>query len=127
MPCIRISGVNKKFGETHAVRDLDLEVPKGSLCGFLGPNGAGKSTTIRMIMSIIYPDSGSIEVLGGSALRNKDRIGYLPEERGVYRKMRVGDFLSYMALLKELPRRGLADRIQGWLDRLDLGDCTRGL
>jgi ABC-2 type transport system ATP-binding protein len=120
-----MTGVNKRFGPTHAVRDLDLEVATGSLCGFVGPNGAGKSTTIRMIMSIIYPDSGNIEVLGGSAMGSKDRIGYLPEERGLYRKMRVCDFLSYMALLKEVPRKGLADRIQSWLDRVDLGDCTR--
>ena len=90
---ISIRGVSKNFGATQAVRGLDLDVPRGSLCGFLGPNGAGKSTTIRMIMSIIYPDSGSIDVLGSSALQNKDRIGYLPEERGVYRKMRVGEFI----------------------------------
>ena len=73
-PAIRILGVNKHFGTTHAVRNLDFEVPVGSVCGFLGPNGAGKSTTIRMIMSIIYPDSGSIDVLGGTALVLKDRI-----------------------------------------------------
>ena len=92
---ISIRGVSKNFGATQAVRALDLDVPRGSLCGFLGPNGAGKSTTIRMIMSIIYPDTGSIDVLGSSALKNKDRIGYLPEERGVYRKMRVED-VSFM-------------------------------
>ena len=119
-PAIRIDGVNKRFGSTHAVRDLDLIVPSGSICGFLGPNGAGKSTTIRMIMSIIYPDSGSIEVLGSGALANKDRIGYLPEERGVYRKMRVGEFLRYIARLKGVPKAGLKQRIEDWLERVDL-------
>jgi ABC-2 type transport system ATP-binding protein len=117
---IVIRGVNKSFGRTHAVRDLNLEVPRGSLCGFLGPNGAGKSTTIRMIMSIIYPDAGSIQVLGGSALASKDRIGYLPEERGVYRKMRVGEFLEYMGKLKGVPRNDLTQRVGRWLERVGL-------
>ncbi len=122
---IFLEGVNKSFGSTHAVRDLDLVVPQGSLCGFLGPNGAGKTTTIRMIMSIIYPDRGSIEVLSGSALRSKDRIGYLPEERGLYRKMRVGDFLEYMALLKGVRRRDLSSHVKQWLERLQLPDIYR--
>jgi ABC-2 type transport system ATP-binding protein len=122
---ISIRGVNKRFGSTHAVRDLELDVPRGSLCGFLGPNGAGKSTTIRMIMSIIYPDSGSIQVLGGNALASKDRIGYLPEERGVYRKMRVAEFLDYMARLKGVPPAGLAKRINEWLERVELAHAGR--
>ncbi len=117
---IRISGVTKRFGQTKAVDHLDLVVPRGALCGFLGPNGAGKSTTIRMIMSIIYPDEGTIEVLGGSALESKDRIGYLPEERGVYRKMRVGEFLHYMGRLKGLPGRGLRSVVERWLERVEL-------
>jgi ABC-2 type transport system ATP-binding protein len=121
---ISIKGVSKSFGSTQAVRNLDLDVPRGSLCGFLGPNGAGKSTTIRMIMSIIYPDSGSIDVLGSSALKNKDRIGYLPEERGVYRKMRVGEFIEYMGRLKGV-RSGLRERTQQWLDRMELPDTYR--
>jgi len=119
---IDIQGVNKRFAATHAVRDLDLAVPTGSLCGFLGPNGAGKSTTIRMIMSIIYPDSGSISVLGANALRNKDRIGYLPEERGLYRKMRVGDFLRYIATLKGARYPGIRNDIREWLERIDLSE-----
>jgi len=124
-PAISIRGVHKRFGSTHAVRGLDLAVPAGSLCGFLGPNGAGKSTTIRMIMSIIYPDEGSIDVLGSSALDNKDRIGYLPEERGLYRKMRVGEFLDYMARLKGMPAAGLAKCIEQWLDRVELPGVVR--
>ncbi|MCH7799200.1 MAG: ATP-binding cassette domain-containing protein [Planctomycetes bacterium] len=122
---IQLRGVSKSFGATRAVRDLCLEVPAGSLCGFLGPNGAGKTTTLRMIMSIIYPDQGEIDVLGGNALKSKDRIGYLPEERGVYRKMRVGDFLHYIATLKGVPRRNLAAHIQQWLERIELPDVYR--
>ena len=87
--------------EKVAVDDLDLMVPEGALYGFIGPNGAGKTTTIRMIMSILFPDRGELSVLGHrSALEAKDRIGYLPEERGVYKKMKVGAFLTYMARLK---------------------------
>ena len=122
---ISIQNVNKRFGDTHAVRELNLDVPKGSLCGFLGPNGAGKSTTIRMIMSIIYPDTGSIQVLGSSALKNKDRIGYLPEERGLYRKMRVGEFLEYIAKLKGVQIRDLAAHVREALDRIQLPDVFR--
>ena len=120
---ISIRGVTKSFGGTAAVRDLDLQVPRGSLCGFLGPNGAGKSTTIRMIMSIIYQDSGEIEVLGASALSVKDRIGYLPEERGLYRTMKVGEYLDYIGRLKGADRRTLKSYIQHWLARLDLPDA----
>jgi ABC-2 type transport system ATP-binding protein len=117
---IQIRSVNKSFGSTRAVRDLNLDVPDGSLCGFLGPNGAGKSTTIRMIMSIIYPDSGSVRVLGGSAIKAKDRIGYLPEERGLYRKMRVGEFLMYIGRLKGMRGDTLRRRISNWLERVEL-------
>jgi ABC-2 type transport system ATP-binding protein len=117
---IHVQGVHKAFGELRAVDGIDFRVPVGSLCGFLGPNGAGKSTTIRMIMSIIYPDSGSISVLDGSALDRKDAIGYLPEERGVYRKMPVGQFIRYIARLKGVPGRGLTERIDEWLERMEL-------
>jgi len=119
-PAILIEGARKQFRDTVAVRELDLRIETGSLCGFLGPNGAGKSTTIRMIMSIILADSGRIEVLGGSALDAKDRIGYLPEERGLYRKMRVGEFLGYIGKLKGVPKRTSAARAQQWLERLEL-------
>ena len=121
----RVEAVSKRFGEVRAVDDIAFSIPEGSLCGFLGPNGAGKSTTIRMIMSIIYPDSGGISVLGGSALDRKDAIGYLPEERGVYRKMRVGDFITYMARLKGMPTGGLSGRIDDWLERMELGGVRR--
>ena len=121
---ISIRGCEKSFGATRAVRGLDLDVPVGSLCGFLGPNGAGKSTTIRMIMSIIYPDAGSVDVLGSSALVNKDRIGYLPEERGLYRKMRVGEYLQYIATLKGVGA-GAAGKVTEWLDRIELPGVAR--
>ncbi len=100
-PAILLRGVTKRFGETRAVADLSLEVPRGRLYGLIGPNGAGKTTAIRMIMSILQPDSGTVSVLGRrSALEAKDRIGYLPEERGLYRKMRVAAFLEYIGRLK---------------------------
>ncbi len=117
---VSIDGVFKRFGNVHAVKDISLEIPERSLCGFLGPNGAGKSTAIRMIMSIITPDAGTVEVLGSSALKMKDRIGYLPEERGLYRKMKVGEFIGYMARLKGVHASGLARRIDDWLERLAL-------
>ncbi|MBM3991476.1 MAG: ATP-binding cassette domain-containing protein [Planctomycetes bacterium] len=118
---ISIRGVEKRFGERVAVEGLDLEIARGSLCGVLGPNGAGKSTTIRMVLSILYPDRGTIEVLGGNALAAKERIGYLPEERGLYRTMRVGEYLAFIARLKGVPRAGLAARVRDWLERIELG------
>ncbi|MCK4872260.1 MAG: ATP-binding cassette domain-containing protein [Phycisphaerales bacterium] len=118
--------INKTFGSKRAVIDLDLTVPEGSLCGFLGPNGAGKTTTIRMIMSIIFPNDGKIEVLGRkSAIESKDRIGYLPEERGLYRKMRVGSFLAYVARIKGVKSPTLSHTIKEWLDRVGLADCYK--
>lgn len=124
---ILLDGVVKTFGDKKAVDHLDLMVPTGSVCGFLGPNGAGKTTTIRMVMSIIYPDSGRIEVLGKkSAIESKDRIGYLPEERGVYRKMKVGDFLAYIARLKGVDTgASLTKTIDDWLDRVQLADVRK--
>jgi ABC-2 type transport system ATP-binding protein len=116
-----LKGVTKTFGDKRAVDDLNLAIPQGSLCGFIGPNGAGKTTTIRMIMSILFPDQGEISVLGhDSALKAKDRIGYLPEERGLYRKMKVGAFLRYLGALKDVPPSRLKSLIPKWLARLDL-------
>lgn len=120
---ITISGVTKRFRDKVAVDSLDLVVPKGTVCGFLGPNGAGKTTTIRMVMSIFYPDEGTISVLGkASAIESKDRIGYLPEERGVYRKMKVGAFLTYIGKLKGVQAKTLSKRIDEWLERVELPD-----
>jgi ABC-2 type transport system ATP-binding protein len=119
---IELRNITKRFGQTTAVDNLNLVIPQGGLYGFIGPNGAGKTTAIRIIMSILFPDSGDLSVMGhASALKAKDRIGYLPEERGVYRKMRVGAFLNYLARLKGLKESGLDKRIQALLDRVGLG------
>ena len=118
---IVLKGVRKAFGTTLAVQDLHLSVPRGSLCGVIGPNGAGKTTTLRMIMSILFPDAGELSVLGcASALEAKERIGYLPEERGVYRKMRVGKFLAYMGQLKGMSEQAATARAHEYLARLGL-------
>ena len=120
---IVLRNLNKSFGSKSAVRDLDLTVPQGGLYGFIGPNGAGKTTTIRMIMAIMFQDRGEIQVLGHkSALEAKDRIGYLPEERGVYKKMKVGAFLNYIGRLKGDERPDLSQRVRTWLERVGLKD-----
>jgi ABC-2 type transport system ATP-binding protein len=118
---IDLRAVTKTFGALTAVERLDLTIPRGALYGFIGPNGAGKTTTIRMIMSILLADSGDLRVLGkASALEAKDRIGYLPEERGVYRKMKVAAYLSYIARLKGMPERGLRERVYAAIERIGL-------
>jgi ABC-2 type transport system ATP-binding protein len=122
-PALRLHGIRKTFGSTTAVHDLDLTVPTGALYGVIGPNGAGKTTTIRLIMSILFPDVGELLVLGHrSALEAKNRIGYLPEERGVYRKMRVGAFLTYMARLKSMSAAGLPVLVTRSLERVGLAE-----
>ncbi|MEM9373727.1 MAG: ATP-binding cassette domain-containing protein [Planctomycetota bacterium] len=122
---IEMRGVRKTFGRKVAVEGIDLEVPAGSLYGFIGPNGAGKTTTIRMIMSILFPDAGELSVLGRrSAVESKDRIGYLPEERGVYKKMKVGAFLRHMGRLKNADRTKLDRTVDTWLERVGLGDVS---
>ena len=118
---IRMAGVTKTFGRMTAVADLHMEVPRGGLYGFIGPNGAGKTTTIRMIMSILLPDAGEISILGHrSALEAKDRIGYLPEERGLYKRMKVRPFLRYLARLKGADGPDLDRRIAVALERVGL-------
>jgi ABC-2 type transport system ATP-binding protein len=121
---ISLRGVRKAFGAKVAVENLDLAIPTGSVIGLIGPNGAGKTTTIRIVMSILFPDSGSVEVLGkASAVESKDRIGYLPEERGLYKKMRVGAFLRYMAALKGVHAPDA--KVREWLARVGLADNER--
>jgi ABC-2 type transport system ATP-binding protein len=118
---IELSGVTKRFGRHTAVEQLDLVVPEGTVYGFIGPNGSGKTTTLRMILRIFYPESGVVRVLGldhGEAA--DDRIGYLPEERGLYKKMRVRDVLRFFAELKG--RRDRHGAIDEWLGRMDLTD-----
>jgi ABC-2 type transport system ATP-binding protein len=125
-PALELRGISKSFGSTMAVTDLDLVVPRGAFYGVIGPNGAGKTTSIRMIMSILFPDAGQLSVLGhASALEAKDRIGYLPEERGVYRKMRVGAFLHYIARLKGMSGATVQERARELLARVGLPDVER--
>jgi len=123
-PVVEIQSVTKRYGDFAAVSDLSLMIPRGSVYGLLGPNGAGKTTTIRMIMSIIYPDEGKVALFGGRG-DGKDqshRIGYLPEERGLYKKMKVIDLLIFLAEIKGEPRAKARAGAQAWLERLGLGD-----
>src|SRR5215470_6080043 len=119
MSAVTIDHVTKTFGPHTAVDDLCLEVPEGSIYGFIGPNGSGKTTTLRMVMRILHPDAGRITVLGeeGQGAAN-DRVGYLPEERGLYKQMKVRDVLRFYAELKGCRHSG--PRIAAWLDRLGL-------
>ncbi|MEM1202801.1 MAG: ATP-binding cassette domain-containing protein [Acidobacteriota bacterium] len=117
-----IDGVTKRFGPVLAVDDFSMRVPQGTICGFLGQNGAGKTTTLRMVMSILYPDSGTLRVLGRSPEAIKDRLGYLPEEKGLYKKMTAGEMLAYFARLKGMPGREARRRAHDLLSELGLGD-----
>src|SRR5258705_11946113 len=121
-PAVRISNVTKRFAATVAVNDLSLVIPRGSVYGLLGPNGAGKTTTIRMMLDIIAPDSGSITILGRPHLEAgiSSRVGYLPEERGLYKKMQVRRVLRFLAELKGVNGSEADKRIDEWLVRLSL-------
>src|SRR5947207_7944271 len=120
-PTLVLEQVTKRFGGFTAVSDLSLQVRPGRVFGLIGPNGAGKTTTIRMIVNITAPDSGSIQLFGqhmNTALQ--DRIGYLPEERGLYKRMKVGEQLRFFAELKNLNGAEADKRIDEWLKRLEL-------
>jgi ABC-2 type transport system ATP-binding protein len=120
---VRLESVTKTFGAHTAVRDLSLAVPRGALCGFIGPNGSGKTTTLRMILHILRPDAGRVEVLGRTDARAaNDRIGYLPEERGLYKKMTVRRLLAYYAALKGMRLGDARRESERWLERLGLAD-----
>ena len=124
-PAVRLTDVTKTYGSHLAVNQLSLTVPKGSIYGFIGPNGSGKTTTIRMILHILLADSGSIEVLGREGTRAaNDRIGYLPEERGLYKKMKVMSLLEYYGSLKGMKRSEARLEAQKWLDQLGLSDWS---
>jgi len=121
MEIIELRQVTKTFGPVTAVRDLNLKVPAGTIYGFIGPNGSGKTTTIRMIMNIFYPDNGSILIHGKQHAGSRHgNIGYLPEERGLYKKMTVYDVLKFHADLKNT--RDIKNEISFWLKKLDLYD-----
>lgn len=115
--------VSKSFGDKRAVSAISAAIPEGSIYGFLGPNGAGKTTTIRMIMSILYPDSGRVTVLGGSPESVRDRLGYLPEEKGLYKKMKVSELVAYFGRLKGMKREVARDRARGLLTEFGLEHC----
>lgn len=123
MAQLQVEKVSKVFGAVQAVKDLSFLVPEGAIFGLLGPNGAGKTTTIRMIMRIVLPDSGSI-LLDGEAVDDvkRERIGYLPEERGLYRKMQVLEHLTFLGEVRGLSRDEARRRARSWLDRLGLAE-----
>src|SRR6188508_2386971 len=121
MGAIELINVTKSFGPQVAVDDLSLAVPEGSVYGFIGPNGSGKTTTLRMIMRILHPDRGTIRALGEDATGTSaahDRVAYLPEERGLYKQMRVTDLLHFYAQLKGY--RATKFEVDEWLARMDL-------
>jgi ABC-2 type transport system ATP-binding protein len=122
-PPLELRNVTKFYGDFKAVDDVSFTLPAGSICGFLGPNGAGKTTTIRMILEIIKPSSGVITVLGqSSALAVRQRIGYLPEEKGLYKKMKAWAVIAYFATLKGLTRKAARQRAFELLERYGLKD-----
>jgi ABC-2 type transport system ATP-binding protein len=120
---LHVANVSKHYGEFTAVNDLSFDVRAGRVFGFLGPNGAGKTTTIRMIVGITAPDEGAIELFGERiSNETQNRIGYLPEERGLYKKMKVQDQLRYFAALKNVPQKEADKRIDFWLERMKLAE-----
>jgi ABC-2 type transport system ATP-binding protein len=122
-PAVQLSGLCKRFGDLVAVADVSFEVYPGEVFGLLGPNGAGKTTTIRMMLDIFRPDCGEIQVFGGRLDEaRKNRIGYLPEERGLYRDLKLEPTLVYLATLKGLDEHTARRRLADWLVRLDLWD-----
>jgi ABC-2 type transport system ATP-binding protein len=123
MNVVELRNVTKRFDEFIAVNDLSFDVRQGTIFGFLGPNGAGKTTSIRMIVNITAPDDGEIKVLGEHVSPTiQQRIGYLPEERGLYKKMKVGEQLIFFAALKGVKTADAAKRVDQWLARMELSD-----
>lgn len=120
---ISVNQISKSYGEFVAVNQLSLEVKQGSIFGLLGPNGAGKSTTIRMMVNITMPDTGEIRLFGQPMnAKLQERVGYLPEDRGLYKKMKVGEQLAFFAELKSVPHREVEKRIDQWLERVEMTD-----
>jgi ABC-2 type transport system ATP-binding protein len=125
LEALRFDEVTKTFDGHTAVDRLSLSVPRGSIYGFIGPNGSGKTTTLRMLLHILLPDGGRIEALGTTRLTEvRDRIGYLPEERGLYKRMTVRDTLFYFGRLKGRKRAELAPRATALLERFELADAA---
>ncbi|CAN5421579.1 ABC transporter ATP-binding protein [soil metagenome] len=123
MNILELDHINKSYGTHHANRDISFSVPQGSVFGLLGPNGAGKSTLIRIITNIIAADSGSIRINGERFKGQHNQIiGYMPEERGLYKKMMVGEHLVYLGRLKGLSKADATKKVKDWLERLSIGD-----
>ena len=126
MPTVEVSHVAKSFGDTHAVADVSFAVERGEIFGLLGPNGAGKTTTIRLLLDIFQPDRGTVSVLGGPMTEEKkDRIGYMPEERGLYQEMPLEAGLVYLGTLKGLSKVEARQRLGPYLERFDLAQHRR--
>lgn len=123
---LELKNVDKHYGDFHAVKNVSLSIPTGSIYGFLGPNGAGKTTIIRMILEIIRPTSGEVAVLGeSSALKVRNRIGYLPEEKGLYKKMKAWSIIAYFATLKGMGRKAAKARAFELLEKYGLKDFAQ--
>jgi ABC-2 type transport system ATP-binding protein len=123
---VELHDLKKSYGNFHAVKGVSLSIRPGMVYGLLGPNGAGKTTTIRMVMDIVPPDSGEVRLFGRARqAEDSRRIGYLPEERGLYRKMSVVDHLIFLAELNGLTKRTAQPRIDRWLERLELADRAK--
>ena len=122
-PTVTVSHVSKSFGDLQAVQDVSFQVYPGEILGLLGPNGAGKTTTIRMMLDIFKPDGGQVAVLGGALDEaKKNRIGYMPEDRGLYKDQKLEPTLIFLATLKGLSESTARERLGAWLRRLDLTD-----
>ncbi|MEZ4642471.1 MAG: ATP-binding cassette domain-containing protein [Chloroflexota bacterium] len=120
-PTIAVASVKKNFGQVKAVQDVSFEVYPGEIFGLLGPNGAGKTTTIRMMLDIFRPDGGSVSILGGELSEaKKQRIGYMPEDRGLYKDLKLEPTLIFLATLKGMDATAAKKELEGWLKRLDL-------
>jgi len=123
MDAVVLEGVSKHFNSVTAVSDLDLRVAEGALYGLLGPNGAGKTTTLRMMMRVLIPDQGAVRIFDEPLSdRTQDLIGYLPEERGLYPRMKVREVLRFLAALKGVTEAEADRRARQWLERLELAD-----
>ena len=126
VPALRLRGIRKNYGKKTALDGVDFDAPHDAICGLIGPNGAGKTTLLRIILDIIGPDDGTVEVLGTADLQStRLRIGYLPEERGLYPKMRVIDHLVFLGVLKGLARRDATARARAGLEEVGLGGRAR--
>jgi ABC-2 type transport system ATP-binding protein len=123
MHAVRVLHLSKRFGDTQAVADVSFAAEPGEIFGLLGPNGAGKTTTIRMMLDIFKPDGGTVSIFGGALdLAMKRRIGYMPEDRGLYKDQKLEPTLVYLATLKGLDEKTARFRLSGWLERLDLAE-----